>query len=143
MADLNSKFFFDIAICYQALGRKEDVRSSIKFIKDGERTVDFQIGLAKLYQSQGRRDLMWRLCLELRKMGEGRLLREAGLPTFKPDIGTSRNEEEISIPRFKPPGRGYKYKSKRRYVYTHDTLVKLTPRAAAQLGRPGKFPTTI
>lgn len=42
IADLNSKFFFDIAICYQALGRKEDVRSSIKFIKDGERTADFQ-----------------------------------------------------------------------------------------------------
>jgi hypothetical protein len=125
MAELSSKFFFDIAICYQALGRREDVRSAITFIKDGERTADFQIGLAKLYQSQGRLDLMWRLCLELRKMGEVKLLREAGLPTAKPDYTTAGNGHEMAIPRFKRQQvRGVKYKPKRRYIYNQDTSEK-------------------
>jgi general transcription factor 3C polypeptide 3 (transcription factor C subunit 4) len=89
---LDSRFYFDIAICYQALGRLNDVRSAIQSIKHGDRTADAHIGLAKLYQSQGKLDLMWRLIRELRKMGKTDIVKKAGLPTTRPASLTARDE---------------------------------------------------
>jgi general transcription factor 3C polypeptide 3 (transcription factor C subunit 4) len=89
---LDSGFYFDIAICYQALGRVSDVRSAIRSIRQSDRTADAHIGLAKLYQSQGKLDLMWRLIRELRKMGKTDIVRNAGLPTTRPSSLTARDE---------------------------------------------------
>lgn len=83
--ELDSTYYFDIALCYQALGRTDDVRNSVKAIKRSGRGAEFELALAKLYQNQGKEELMWQLILELKKMGKVHLLLEAGLPTVRKD----------------------------------------------------------
>lgn len=91
---LDAEFFFELAICYQALGRPDDVRGAIEGIKNGDRSASRQIGLAKLYQSQGKIDKMWRVCGQIRRAGRSDLLKQAGLPTERPS--------ELPLPAEKP-----------------------------------------
>jgi general transcription factor 3C polypeptide 3 (transcription factor C subunit 4) len=81
---LDSGFFFSLAICYQALDRPDDVRIAIEGIKHGDRSAGGQLGLAKLYQTQGKIDMMWRVCAQLKRAGKIDLLRQNGLPTNRP-----------------------------------------------------------
>jgi general transcription factor 3C polypeptide 3 (transcription factor C subunit 4) len=98
---LDSRFYFDIAMCYQALGRQEDVRAAINHIRYGENNPMAQIGLAKLYRAQGRIDLMWRLCIELRKRNLHDLLWKEGLPVTRPRDISEGDEAamEASVPK--------------------------------------------
>ncbi|KAF2433705.1 TPR-like protein [Tothia fuscella] len=81
--EVDSRFCFDIAICYQALGRDSDVRLSIQSLKNTVRDAHFYIGLAKLYQAQGKAAEMWHLINQLRRMGKADMIRKAGLPLEK------------------------------------------------------------
>jgi general transcription factor 3C polypeptide 3 (transcription factor C subunit 4) len=94
---LDSRFYFDIAICYQALGRPNDVRSAIQKIRQGDKDADVHVGLAKLYQSQGKLDLMWRLVRELKKMNKHDLVKKAGLPITKPPSLASRAYPSLPV----------------------------------------------
>jgi general transcription factor 3C polypeptide 3 (transcription factor C subunit 4) len=51
---LDSGFYFDLAICYQALDRQDDVRAALDHIRYGENNPSAQIGLAHLYHARGR-----------------------------------------------------------------------------------------
>jgi general transcription factor 3C polypeptide 3 (transcription factor C subunit 4) len=94
---LNSRFYFDLAICYQALGRNNDMREAVQHMRYGDRDPTMQMGLAKIYESQGRIDLMWRLCLELKKMGYQELLAKNNLPTVRP-AELSVLDENVPLP---------------------------------------------
>jgi general transcription factor 3C polypeptide 3 (transcription factor C subunit 4) len=94
---LNSRFFFDIAICYQALEMHDEMREAVQKMRYGERNPEMQIGLARIYKSQGRFDLMWRLCLELKKMGYIEMLEEADLPTVRP-ANLTIQDESVPLP---------------------------------------------
>ena len=108
---LDSRFYFDIAICYQALGRPDDVRSAIQKIRQGDKDADVHVGLAKLYQSQGKLDLMWRLVRELKKMNKHDLVKRAGLPITKPPSLVTRAYASLPVKSF--PGRPRKYPSQK------------------------------
>lgn len=82
---MDSRFCFDLAICYQALGRDEDYKSSLQIFKRNARDPQYHIGLAKLYQSQGRVADMWHLIKQLRRVGKTKLVRDAGLPLVQPE----------------------------------------------------------
>lgn len=82
---MDSRFCFDLAICYQALGRDEDYKSSLQIFKRNARDPQYHIGLAKLYQSQGRDADMWHLIKQLRRVGKTKLVRDAGLPLVQPE----------------------------------------------------------
>jgi general transcription factor 3C polypeptide 3 (transcription factor C subunit 4) len=94
---LDSRFSFDIAICYQALGRDSDVRRSIQVLRNSTRDANFYIGLAKLYQSQGKDSEMWHLINQLKRMGKTIMIRKAGLPTesentaYRGDVPSDRS----------------------------------------------------
>jgi general transcription factor 3C polypeptide 3 (transcription factor C subunit 4) len=90
---LDSRFYFDLAICYQALDRQDDVRAALDHIRYGENNPMAQIGLAKLYQAKGRLDLMWRLCLELKRRNLHELMWKEGLPITRPKGLTDGNED--------------------------------------------------
>jgi general transcription factor 3C polypeptide 3 (transcription factor C subunit 4) len=94
---LDAGFYFELAICYQALDRQEDVREAIEGIKHGDRSAGAQLGLAKLYHSQGKVELMWRVCAQMRRAGRSDLLRQAGLPTRKPLEVTSKPNRPFSV----------------------------------------------
>jgi general transcription factor 3C polypeptide 3 (transcription factor C subunit 4) len=98
---IDSKFYFDIAICYQALGRDDDVKrtmEALRLFKRGARDVNFYVGLAKLYQSQGKETDMHYLIRQLRRMGKSDLVLAAGLPlprdTARPVRGQTIIEED-------------------------------------------------
>jgi hypothetical protein len=92
---LESRFTFDIAICYQALGRDSDVRRSIQALKNTARDANFYIGLAKLYQSQGKDSEMWHLISQLKRMGKSEMIRKAGLPVDR--WGTAHHSSDSSV----------------------------------------------
>lgn len=80
---LDSKFYFDLAICYQALNRDDDVKrtmEALRFFKRGKRDAHFFVGLAKLYQSQGKEADMHYLVRQLKRMGKSDMVLAAGLP---------------------------------------------------------------
>jgi general transcription factor 3C polypeptide 3 (transcription factor C subunit 4) len=76
---------------------QEQMRDAVQNMRYGERNPEMQIGLAKIYESQGRMDLMWRLCLELKKMGYSDLLKDANLPTTRP-ADLSIRDEMVPLP---------------------------------------------
>jgi general transcription factor 3C polypeptide 3 (transcription factor C subunit 4) len=82
---IDTRTYFDMAVCYQALGRFDEVRAIIRNIREGPQNPDLKLGLAKLYQAQGKIDLMWRMIFELKRLGKLDMARQAGLPTTKPD----------------------------------------------------------
>lgn len=92
---LDSRFYFDIAICYQALGQADDVRSAINHIRYGDDNPMAQIGLAKLYQKRKRFDLMWRLVLQLKARNAHDLLLKEGLPLTRPKSISDSQEADI------------------------------------------------
>jgi general transcription factor 3C polypeptide 3 (transcription factor C subunit 4) len=105
---LDSRFTFDIAICYQALGRDSDVRRSIQALKNTARDANFYIGLAKLYQSQGKDSEMWHLINQLKRMGKSEMIRKAGLPVHRDgaaNISSEPSSPSVS-PRSASAGRG-------------------------------------
>jgi general transcription factor 3C polypeptide 3 (transcription factor C subunit 4) len=80
---VDSRFYFDIAICYQALGRTEDVNTTmeaLRLFKRGARDANFYVGLAKLYQSQGKEAEMNSIIRQLKRMGKSDVVIAAGLP---------------------------------------------------------------
>ncbi|KIW02795.1 hypothetical protein, variant [Verruconis gallopava] len=94
---IDSRFYFDIAICYQALGREEEVKrtmEALRLFKRGARDANFYVGLAKLYQSQGREKDMQYLVRQLRRMGKSDLVLAAGLPLPR---GTTRAERGQTV----------------------------------------------
>jgi hypothetical protein len=93
----DSRFSFDIAICYQALGRDSDVRRSVQSLKSTVRDAHFYIGLAKLYQSQGKAAEMWHLINQLRRMGKSEMIRKAGLPLEKEGVLHPGSNEARSV----------------------------------------------
>jgi len=82
--ELDQSLFFNLAICYQALGRPEDVRKALMSLRQGPATPEAQVALAKFHQSRGRIDLMWFVIGQLRKAGNLELVRREGLPTIRP-----------------------------------------------------------
>jgi general transcription factor 3C polypeptide 3 (transcription factor C subunit 4) len=83
---VDSRFCFDLAICYQTLGRDEDYKNSLQIFKRNARDPQYHIGLAKLYQSQGRDADMWHLIKQLRRVGKTKMVRDAGLPLVPPEV---------------------------------------------------------
>ena len=80
---VDARFYFDLAICYQALGRDEEVKKTmeaLRLFKRGARDANFYIGLAKLYRSQGKEEDMESIIKQLRRMGKSDLVVAAGLP---------------------------------------------------------------
>jgi general transcription factor 3C polypeptide 3 (transcription factor C subunit 4) len=80
---VDSRFYFDIAICYQALGRTDDVNTTmetLRLFKRGGRDANFYVGLAKLYQSQGKEAEMLSIIRQLKRMGKSEVVIAAGLP---------------------------------------------------------------
>jgi hypothetical protein len=120
---LDSRFYFDIAMCYQALNRLDDVRAAINNIRYGENNPMAQIGLAKLYRAQGRIDLMWRLCIELRKRNLHDLLWQEGLPITRPK-GISEGDEAALEASTRPPAKSYKLKHRSNAKYRTATARK-------------------
>jgi general transcription factor 3C polypeptide 3 (transcription factor C subunit 4) len=98
---VDSRFYFDIAICYQALGREDDVNKTmdaLRLFKRGARDANFYVGLAKLYQSQGKEKDMHYLVRQLKRMGKSDLVLAAGLPlpreTTRPTRGQTAIEDD-------------------------------------------------
>lgn len=87
----DSRFTFDIAICYQALGRDMDVRRVVQTLKATIRDSQFYIGLAKLYQTQGKETEMWHLINQMRRMGKSDMIRRSGLPLDKDNPAQTRS----------------------------------------------------
>ncbi|TID14027.1 Tetratricopeptide-like helical [Venturia nashicola] len=108
---MDSRFCFDLAICYQALGRDEDYKSSLQIFKRNARDPQYHIGLAKLYQSQGRVADMWHLIKQLRRVGKSKLVRDAGLPLVQPEeldiqATVQKTGEDVTSPAvYTPPQR--------------------------------------
>ncbi|KAF2399821.1 hypothetical protein EJ06DRAFT_477529 [Trichodelitschia bisporula] len=88
---LDSVFYFEIAICYQALGRDEDVKRSIQHLKYNSKDPQFLVGLAKLYQAQGKDDQMWKMIHQLRRIGAYQMVRDSGLPLLQEQPNTKNN----------------------------------------------------
>jgi general transcription factor 3C polypeptide 3 (transcription factor C subunit 4) len=107
---LDSRFFFDIALCYQGLDRMDDVRAAINHIRYGENNPMAQIGLAKLYRAQGRLDLMWRLCLELKKFNMHDILEQEGLPLNRPKNVAAEDEARMLLSSVRKPFKRSKLK---------------------------------
>lgn len=121
---VDSRFCFDLAICYQALGRDEDYKSSLQIFKRNARDPQYHIGLAKLYQSQGRDADMWHLIKQLRRVGKTKLVRDAGLPLVQPEgvdteATVQKTGEAVTSPVvYTPPQRDHSQEltsAKRRY----------------------------
>jgi general transcription factor 3C polypeptide 3 (transcription factor C subunit 4) len=96
-SNLDSRFYFDIAICYQALGRLDDVRAAINHIKYGDDNPLAQIGLAKLYQAKGRLDLMWRIVSQLKRRELHDMIHREGLPLQRPANVAEENESSAAL----------------------------------------------
>jgi general transcription factor 3C polypeptide 3 (transcription factor C subunit 4) len=96
-------FYFDLAIAYHGLGRKQDMTECMEHIKQTANGRDprYQLGLAKLYRAMGREDLMWKLIVVLKRAGKRQMVRSAGLPLERPvtlrtvvDADMEEDEEE-------------------------------------------------
>ena len=83
----DSSFFFDLALCYHALGRKEELSKCFEAVKrtTNGRDPHYQLGLARLYRAMGREDLMWQLIRVLKKAGKKEMVKRAGLPMTRPE----------------------------------------------------------
>jgi general transcription factor 3C polypeptide 3 (transcription factor C subunit 4) len=95
---IDSRFYFDIAICYQALGRDDDVKSTmeaLRLFKRGARDANFYVGLAKLYQSQGKETDMQYLIRQLKRMGKSELILSAGLPLPRDTTRPARGQTVV------------------------------------------------
>lgn len=95
---VDSRFCFDLAICYQTLGRDEDYKNSLQIFKRNARDPQYHIGLAKLYQSQGRDADMWHLIRQLRRVGKTKMVRDAGLPLVQPETGGEPSQRTGATP---------------------------------------------
>jgi general transcription factor 3C polypeptide 3 (transcription factor C subunit 4) len=117
---LDSRFCFDLAICYQTLGREEDYKNSLQIFKRNARDPQYHIGLAKLYQSQGKEEDMWHLIKQLKRMGKSDLIRNAGLPLLRPvdESGISQSIDNATRGEATPPVRQLSEEqgAKRRYA---------------------------
>ncbi|KAF2667206.1 TPR-like protein [Microthyrium microscopicum] len=82
---LKASYLFDLATCYEALHREDDVRKTILEMRQSKNTVKGRIALAKLYKAQNRLQEMWQLILELRRGGHIEQVREAGITTTRPE----------------------------------------------------------